>query len=340
MREYLSFIEEWLSRDIPFALARVIRTWGSAPRPVGSVMLINQQGEMAGSVSGGCVEGSVVKVSRSIFVKKEAQKLEYGVSDEDAWTVGLSCGGNISIFLQPFFEDEIGARLIQSLKTNTPCVLVTRLDGEKNENTLVIMDKEGGSYIGDPLNKELEHAALEAYDQRTHKTIEKEEGLWFIHVFPRRSQLIMIGAAHITADLVELGHLYDFETIVIDPRGAFTQNTAFKVEPDRVLEAYPSEVLQDFSLDAYTYCAVLSHDPKIDDNALEILLPSKVAYIGALGSRKTHARRLDRLQEKGLTKELTDRIHAPIGLSINAKSAREIALSVMGEIIQVKNQYM
>ena len=150
---------------------------------------------------------------------------------------------------------------------------------------------------------------------------------------------MIVGAAHITADLVELGHFFGFRTIVIDPRGAFAQKTQFQVPPDQLIEAYPSEVLEGFPLDAYTFCAVLSHDPKIDDNALEILLPSDVAYIGALGSRKTHAKRVQRLTERGISDELINRIQSPIGVDIHAKSAREIALSVMGAIVAVKNEY-
>ena len=340
MREYLDLVKQWQAGKTPFALARVIRTWGSAPRPVGSVMLINQQLEMAGSVSGGCVEGAVLKATQKTLNTMEAKNLQFGVSDEEAWTVGLSCGGNLHVFLQPFFENEVGNRLLYNLETNTPCVLVSALKDGKVGNTLVTINKDGSSALGTPLEETLLEDVKEAYQQRTHKIVEREDSSYFIHIFPRKSQLIIIGAAHITADLVELGEMHDLETIVIDPRGVFAQKTAFKVPPSRIIEAYPSEVLQDFTLDAYTYCAVLSHDPKIDDNALEILLPSEVAYIGALGSRKTHAKRLVRLKEKGIAQEMLERIHAPIGLSMNAKSAKEIALSVMGEIIQEKNRYL
>ena len=127
--------------------------------------------------------------------------------------------------------------------------------------------------------------------------------------------------------------------MVIDPRGYFAQNTVFDIAPTKILEAYPSEVLHQFKLDTYTFCTILSHDSKIDDNALEILLPSKVGYIGALGSKKTHDKRVARLLQKGISKELISKIQAPIGVSINAQSAQEIALAIMGQIIQFKNQY-
>ena len=152
--------------------------------------------------------------------------------------------------------------------------------------------------------------------------------------------MIIIGAAHITADLVQLGHEFDFETIVIDPRGIFAKNTTFAVKPDRISEKYPSEVLNDFELDPYTYAVILSHDPKIDDNALQILLRSKVAYIGALGSRKTHEKRTARLKLAGFTDQEISHIEAPIGIDINAQGAKEIALSIMGAVIKAKNAYL
>ena len=152
--------------------------------------------------------------------------------------------------------------------------------------------------------------------------------------------MIIIGAAHITVDLVQLANMYGFETIVIDPRGIFSNKTQFTLPPDKIFEQYPSEVLGNYQLDAYTYAVVLSHDPKIDDNALHILLRSKVGYIGALGSRKTQAKRVARLQEAGFSEEEIGKIHSPVGVSINAKTPKEIALSIMAEVIQVKNEYL
>jgi xanthine dehydrogenase accessory factor len=139
---------------------------------------------------------------------------------------------------------------------------------------------------------------------------------------------------------VDLAHTFGFETIVIDPRGAFAGKTQFATPPDQLFAQYPSEVLPDFELDPYTYAVILSHDPKIDDNALHLLLPSRVAYIGALGSKRTHAKRVARLQEAGYSEEDIARIHAPIGLDINARTPREIALAIMGEIIQEKNRHL
>ncbi len=329
--EHLDILEQWSNAGLRIAMARVVKTWGSSPRPVGSVMLINEKGEMSGSVSGGCVEGAVVKKAMEVFDGAQSLRLAYGVSDEEAWSVGLSCGGSIQVFVQEVkAESDVWSKVISNLKANRSSTLVTALKDGSTENLVVDADT--------PLSDSgLIVEARRAHDDRTNRTIAEGDKEYFVHVFPRQAQLLIIGAAHITVDLVSLGNQFGFETVVIDPRGYFAENIHFPEEPSKILNSYPSEVLGDFPLDAYTFCAVLSHDPKIDDNALEILLPSDVAYIGALGSKKTHAKRTNRLLEKGISQELIDKIAAPIGLPINARSAKEIALAIMGQIIEAKN---
>jgi len=193
--------------------------------------------------------------------------------------------------------------------------------------------------MGQKLSAYLIDQSLAAYKARNHNMIESEGQHYFVQVFPRRSQMLIIGAAHISVDLVDLASGFGFETVIIDPRGAFTNKTQFTTPADQVFEKYPEEVLGSFELDAYTFAVVLTHDPKIDDNALQILLRSEVAYIGALGSKKTHAKRVARLESSGFSEEEVSRIHAPIGMDIRAKTPKEIALSIMGEIIRVKNEF-
>ncbi len=339
MIEYLNTLDEWKAGNHRISIARVIKTWGSSPRPVGSIMLINDQGKMSGSVSGGCVENAVVKNALESIKNKDSRKLSFGVTDDDAWTVGLSCGGNIEVFVQPIniIENQVWKALLENIKTNKSSILISSLEDGNNTNTLV---SEDGSILGDRVANDLIVVANKAYSERTNKTIPFNEKEYFIQVFPRKSQLLIIGAAHIAVDLVSLGNQFGFETIVIDPRGYFAANTVFIDAPSRLIEKYPSEILQDFALDAYTYCAILSHDPKIDDNALELLLPSDVAYIGVLGSKKNNEKRKNRLLEKGVDLKLIEKIKGPIGIAINAKSAKEIALSIMAEIIQEKNKYL
>lgn len=340
MKELLEQIQTWTTQKKQVALARVIQTWGSSPRPVGSAMFIADNMEMVGSVSGGCVEGAVVKEAKFIIDSKLSKQVHFGVSDEDAWAVGLSCGGKIQVYIQPWVVKEttndLPVRLHQLFSENKSCVLVTALS-EENRNTIVMPD---GTTMGALIPQAVVQKSMEAYEQRKHETITVDEVQYFIQVFPRRSQMIIIGAAHITVDLVQLAHQFDFETIVIDPRGTFAKNTTFAVKPDQIFEKYPSEVLTDFPLDANTYAVILSHDPKIDDDALQILLRQNVAYIGALGSRKNHEKRTNRLLDKGFTMEDIARIDAPIGLDINAVGAKEIAFSIMGAVIKAKNLYL
>ena len=337
MNEYLEILENWLAAKKSIAIGRVVKTWGSSPRPVGSIMLVNQDGKMAGSLSGGCVEGAVVKKSMEVVEGENSLRLAYGISDEEAWSVGLSCGGNIQVFVEKmdFGPDSVWSRLKANIERNRSCILISSIKDGGSDTTLI---EEDGQLVGPAIPDELISEAKQAYSERTHKTVSIAEQDYFIQLFPRKAQLLIIGAAHITVDLVDLANQFGFETIVIDPRGYFAENTTFSTKPDQLHQSYPSEVLGDYALDAYTFAAILSHDPKIDDNALEILLPSQTAYIGALGSKKTHAKRTNRLLEKGISQELIDQIKAPIGVNINARSAREIALAIMAQIIEIKNE--
>ena len=342
MKDLLEIISDWTNKNKPFAIATVIQTWGSSPRPVGSTMLVSEGMEMAGSVSGGCVEGAVIKAALPLIEKGVGQRLAYGVTDEDAWAVGLSCGGKMQVFAERFLafderpeEQAAWKQLLSCLQKNEPYVMLTKIGDGQGAHTIILPN---GKTIGQPISEGLQKETLRAYKERKNQVI--EDGQYFAQVFPRKSQMLIIGAAHITVDLVKLASMYGFEAVVIDPRGVFANKTQFPTPPDQLFEKYPSEVLSDFTLDAYTYAVILSHDPKIDDNALHILLKSDVAYIGALGSRKTHAKRVARLQAAGYSEKEIARIHAPIGVDIKAKTPGEIALSVMGEIIRIKNEFL
>ena len=340
MKELFPTLEQWTKQSKPFAIARVIKTWGSAPRPVGSAMIVSEDMEIAGSVSGGCVEGAVIKAASPIIASGVSQKLAYGVTDEEAWSVGLSCGGKIQVFLEKFWafpekDKAVWEKMETCFKQNEGFILITKIANELGDRLLVLPN---GQFIGRE-NEALIKEGLRAYGERKNQVINFEEQDYFIQVFPRKSQLLIIGAAHITVDLIDLANKYDFETIVIDPRGFFVDKTQFLTTPNQLITKYPSEVLDQFKLDAYSYAVVLSHDPKIDDNALHVLLRSDIGYIGALGSKRTHAKRVSRLTEAGFSEDEISLIYAPIGMDINAKTPREIALSIMGEIIKVKNKF-
>lgn len=338
MHEIKSRILPWVDINKKFALATVIHTWGSSPRPIGSAMAISEDMEMIGSVSGGCVEGAVVKKAMEVLKSGKPQHLSFGVADEDAWAVGLSCGGKMQVLLEPFVaytNNLVWATLKDALEYNRGCVLISKINNEANEQLLVFPDR---STVGNE-TEELIDAALKAYKERKHQVFEYEGASYFAQVFPRKSQMIIIGAAHITVDFVNFANQFGFETIVIDPRGIFANKTQFTSPPDQLIADWPAEVMNQFTFDPYSYAVILSHDPKIDDQALHHLLRSNVAYIGALGSRKTHAKRVARLEKAGYTEEEISRIHGPIGVNINAKTPKEIALSIIAQIIQVKNEF-
>ncbi len=331
MYDVFPIIEDWLSKQKKFAVATVIGTWGSAPRPVGSVLLVSENGDMAGSVSGGCVENAVVKEALNVLEIGVPRQLHYGISNDDAWSVGLMCGGELDVLVEPFPNGEVQELLLHALRENRGGVLLSRLGTELVEQCFFLPD-------ADPSLMPNGQLARKVWTERKSQVIETPEGTWFARVIPRKLQLLVIGSAHIAAELVRLAKIFDFQTIVIDPRQVFAEKTEFPDVPHQMIVDWPAEVLPDFKLDAYTYAVLLTHDPKIDDQALHLLLRSNIGYIGALGSKRTNEKRVERLREAGFDEATIARIHAPVGLSIGAKGAKEIALSIMAEIIQIKNK--
>jgi len=343
MLDILPQLISWNRQPNPIVLATVVKTWGSAPRKVGAAMAISANMDMLGSVSGGCVEGAVIQEAKSIFKTRDRKILEFGVSDDDAWSVGLSCGGKLEVYVEPFLTSEnnpvyqkIWERIQQAIQLNTGAVWLSKMNEKAPHHTLILPDE---TVIGDAIPQVLVITALEAFKQRKNQVLTWEEESYFAHVFPRKSQIILIGAAHISSALIELAHQFNFETLVIDPRGVFTQKTHFPIAPDKQYESWPEEILPQLTLDAYTFAVLLTHDPKIDDQALHILLQSEIAYIGALGGKKTQQKRRERLKAAGFEDKAIQRIYGPVGLDIHAQTAQEIALSILAQIIQVQNQY-
>ncbi|MFN7116623.1 MAG: XdhC family protein [Saprospiraceae bacterium] len=334
MLELLPILQKWIADNQSIAIATVTKTWGSSPRPVGSVLAVSGDGQLAGSVSGGCVEGAVLKEALQVIQNQQPKQLHYGISNDDAWTVGLMCGGELDVFVQPFPREAVQTLLLDALQYNKGGVLFSKMNEIHPIQQFFL--PHNASMMQPPYLAFAERAYLERKSQIFEIAGEK----WFAHVFPKKSQLLIIGAAHIAVELVRLAKLFDFETIVIDPRHTFAERTQFPEPPHQMLVDWPAEVLPNFPLDAYTYAVLLTHDPKIDDQALHILLKSNVGYIGALGSRKTHEKRITRLKEAGFNDEAIAKIHAPVGVDIHAHGAKEIALSIVAELIKIKNQYL
>jgi len=341
MRDILSDLDHWKAgENKSIALATVIQTWGSSPRRAGAKMAITPDGKITGSVSGGCVEGAVFDIGVEVLKQNRPQLLHFGVADETAWEVGLACGGSIDIFVEP-----LNTGLFNSLHTvlveERPAVLVTVVRGLDELLGREILIREDGSKTG-TINESLDPIALdqarEILLQGESRRIQlKEDVEIFAEVILPPPILIAVGGVHITVALMALAKMLGYRTVVIDPRSAFGNEERFP-NVDQLIQLWPQEAFQQIPITRSTAVAMLTHDPKLDDPALKIALPSSAFYVGALGSKTTQAKRRQRLLAEGLTESQMNRLHGPIGLEIGAGTPEEIAMSIMAEIVAARNQ--
>lgn len=328
MNDALDIAAGWQAAGRKVALATVVATWGSAPRPAGSVMVCNERGEFAGSVSGGCVEVAVIEAAVEILEGAPARVLEFGVSDEQAWAVGLACGGSIRVFVEKAQAAPLRA-LLEARAAGRPVVLATALDGSAH-----VVIEPGGRTSEAPLD--LHVAAQATLRTDAAQVVESDGRSWLLAPSNPPLRLIVVGAVHIAESLCAIARLAGHEVTLIDPRAAFLRAALF---PGVTLDArWPQHALPALAIDARCAAVLLTHDPKIDDPALEVLLRSPAYYIGALGSRKTHARRVERLAAAGHEAAAIARIHGPAGLPIGARTPAEIAVSILAQLTAVLRQ--
>lgn len=340
MREILPQVEQWLSEDKQVAVATVVSVWGSAPRRPGSRMAVSSELEVAGSVSGGCVEGAVIEEAQKVMEIGEPRLVTFGVSDETAWDVGLSCGGKISVFVEALGESEVEGQLRDAIHQDRLVALATVVDGSGTGSRLLLLPS--GETTGDLGSEARNRQARDLVDEvfRSFEPFRfelEEDGETtdvFLEPHPPRPQLILIGAVHTAIPLVTFARELGFATHVVDPRRVFATEERF-AHADRLIHAWPREVLPELGLHEATYLATLSHDPKIDLPALELALKSPCRYVGALGSSRTHAKRVKALEEKGFSEDEIARIHAPIGMDLGGRRPEEIAVAVIAEIVAV-----
>ncbi|MFX0544531.1 XdhC family protein [Roseovarius sp. S1116L3] len=295
------------------ALATVVQTWGSAPRRIGAMLAISGAGDMAGSVSGGCVEGAVVAEAIEALSEGAARMLEYGVADGDAFAVGLACGGTIRVLVQPIgtaLPEAVLAELVEAREARRAAALVSPPDGPprvetKGHENRFRMDRSGFA----------------------------EDGETFVAIHNPPLRLIVVGAVHIAQALVPMARQVGYDPTVIDPRAAFA--SAARFPGVTLMDEWPDDGVRALGLDGRTALVLLTHDPKLDDPALTEALRSDVFYIGALGSSRTHAARLDRMRDAGFSDTDLARIHGPVGLDIAAAGPAEIALSILAQMTQV-----
>lgn len=310
----------WLAEDGQAALATVISTWGSAPVPAGGLMAVARDGRFAGSVSGGCIEADVIAEAAEVIATGRTKVLEFGVSDEVAWRTGLACGGRLQIYLEPLTQAHGSAgikTILQARAARTPLVVSTRLaDGQRSFFT--------------PSSEAPATVTAFFSSGESAQSGEGDARVFYWVVLPV-VHLIIAGATETGQVLAQIAQPMGWKITIVDPREAFASEDRFAGMDRKV--AWPGEALAGLELDARTAIVALTHAGHIDDEALTSALAAPCFYVGALGSRKTHAARVERLAAAGVSQDNISRIRAPVGLDIKAKTPAEIAVSILAEII-------
>ena len=304
---------EWHAAGHGIALAFVMQSWGSSPRSPGSVMLVRDDMAVEGSVSGGCVEGAVIEAAMMALQDGTGQRLDFGVADETAWEIGLSCGGKIAVLVTPVADHGLPASLLRDMAA----------DIAARRQVYVRFDAGTGAI-----------ATYTAQPPLTPVSCLDNTGSFFdfIETPPRR--LMIVGGVHITQFLAPMAQAAGYDVLVIDPRAVFA--TADRFPGITCVTDWPDEVMENFVPDSQTAIVTLTHDPKIDDPGLVAALRSTAYYVGCLGSRRTHAARCDRLRDSGFDDGDLGRLHGPAGLDIRAKTPAEIAVSILAQVIAVE----
>ena len=337
MRELLSDYDRLAAQGQPLGRAVVTSVWGSAPRPEGSSMLATVDGTMAGSVSGGCVEGATATEIGESIRRGTPKLVTFGVTHERAWEVGLACGGTIKVFVEPKVRDEV----LAAARGPGGEVVATVIEGPGTGGSLRIFEDgrtEGSLGAGVPVGV-VREAALQALGREASVTVAVETASGsasvFLEAFPRRPRLVIFGGVHIAVALVPLARALGYRTIVADGRPAFLTPERFPAA-DQLILAWPEAAFEQIGLDASCYICILSHDPKFDEPALQLALRSPARYVGAIGSRKTQAARRDWLRTEGFGEEQITRLHGPIGLDLGGRQPAETALAILAEMTAVR----
>ncbi len=329
MHDIAPVLDRWLAGGGPLALSTVVETWGSGPRRPGARMTVDPEGAIAGSVSGGCVEGAVVRTAREVIRTGEPQLLRFAVADETAWEVGLSCGGAISVFVER--PDDASMRAVrEAMAARIPVSLAVVVEGSGlGERAVVTGEAASGE-------ESLVAVGREALAAGRPQVRETPGGRVFADLILPPDSLVIVGGVHIAQTLSLLARAVGYRVAICDPRPVFGSPERFPgVE---LVNDWPEEGFRRIGLDAGTAVATLTHDPKLDDPALAAALASPAFYVGALGSRRTHARRLERLRRRGVAEADLARIAAPIGLPIGARTPDQIALAVLAQVVAARNQ--
>ncbi|MDF5756840.1 XdhC family protein [Spongiactinospora sp. TRM90649] len=346
MRDVLTQIVRWWSEGQKFGLATVVGTFRSAPRPAGAAMAV-LGGEAVGSVSGGCVEGAVYELAEEVTASGEPVLRRYGVSDDDAFSVGLTCGGIIDILVEPVSRDtypELGA-VAESIAAREPVAVATVLSGpgRVGARRVIWPGRASGSLGLDRLDAAIDDDArgmlaqgltgVRRYGGQGERRL--DDLSVFVQSFAPAPRMLVFGAIDFAAAVARVGKFLGYHVVVCDARPVFATTKRFP-EADEVVVKWPHDYLTTVAVDERTVICVLTHDPKFDVPLLEVALRTNAGYVGAMGSRRTHEDRLTRLREAGMTEAELARLRSPIGLDLGARTPEETAVAIAAELIQLR----
>jgi xanthine dehydrogenase accessory factor len=346
MKELLETLDGWTRDGVGVGRAVVIRTFGSAPRPEGAVLIRADDGRIAGSVSGGCVEGAAATEIERARADGHSRVIRYGISDEEAWDVGLACGGTIDVLVEPGVSwtavagaRERGMAVATILPADAPPADFGRHepgDGATPEPPIVVSaDGSMAGSLGAAADDEaLRAAAAEALLRGTSRTVAIGDRQVFVEAFPVRPRLVIVGAVEVARSLAVFAKELGYEVVVVDGRASFASTERFP--PDRVdhlVVGWPDEVADDIGLGLDDAVAVLTHDVKFDEPAIIEALHRGCRYVGAVGSKKTQGDRRARLREAGVTDEELARLRGPVGLDLGGRNPSETALAIIAEVV-------
>ncbi|MEW6287020.1 MAG: XdhC family protein [Chloroflexota bacterium] len=342
MREVIAEIEFWRKAGRQIALAMNVRKDGTSLRPLGAKMAMTTEMEIAGSLTGGCIEGAVYEEAQVVVREGTPRLIRYGVPDDNRpWEIGLSCGSSLEVFIESFHSPawrDLYPPLKTCLDENQLAAVVTVIAGEGLGSKLLVRSdgRRWGSLGSAALDADAAAWAQERMRIQESGWREFEARQVFVDVLPPPARLIIVGAVHIAIPLVSLAKTLGFRTIVVDPRTAFATRERFP-HADELRVEWTADALEKLRLDENSYVAVLSHDEKLDNPALKAALASPARYVGVLGARKNVGKRLEALREMGVTEEQLSRLQAPIGMRLGAVDAEEIALSILAAMVAAKH---
>jgi xanthine dehydrogenase accessory factor len=349
VRDILDPITKWWDANETFGLATVVQTFSSAPREPGAAMAVSATGEVVGSVSGGCVEGAVYELATEVTASGQPVLRRYGISDNDAFAVGLTCGGIIDIFVEPASRERFSAlgEVAAAVRTGTPIAVATIIEGPGEIGSRRIIwegDRSAGTLgAGDRLDQAVDDDArgmlaqgltgVRRYGPEGERR--RDELAVFVQSFAPAPRMLVFGAIDFAAAVAKAGKFLGYHVTVCDARPVFATASRFP-DADEVITDWPHRYLAGISTDERTVICVLTHDPKFDVPLLEVALRRPAAYIGAMGSRRTHEDRIARLREAGLSEAELSRLRSPIGLDLGARTPEETAVAIAAELIQLR----